>query len=212
MDTAFLYGHHDIVRLLLKADADLEYVNRRTWTAPRYIFDPNLSKRDPSILLDICASAEFRDWNPPDIVGWTILHRAAAFGQGRDITRLIHLGASTMAQIAVMNWLAIQCAAKYGNLSTFNVLADRIPSKNLVELTDSRGWTLLHLAAQTRSLDLLVNLLRRGFHPSTRTSASSLSVPEGLDGMEATPQEIAKASGNEDIYLQALDLAAKNQY
>jgi ankyrin repeat protein len=207
LNTAFLYGHAEIVRMLLKAEADLNYVNKRTWTSPRYIFDSGVFKRDTSELLDICLSNGFNDWNIPDTLGWTILHRAAAFGQGQDVTRLLHLGASTVAKTSVMNWLPIQCAAQYGNLSTFNVLAEKIPAKALICLTDSRGWTVLHLAAENRTLALLVNLLERGLNPNTKSSASSLSVPRGLERVEATPRDVARACENEEVYLQALRIA-----
>jgi ankyrin repeat protein len=207
LNIAFLYGHPEIARMLLRAKADLDYVNRRMWTSPRYIFDPELSKLDTSHLLEICLTEEFDQWNSPDAAGWTILHRAAAFGQARDVTTLIVMGADTTAKVSVMYWMPIHCAAKFGNLSTFDVLADKFPRHALKNLTDSRGWTFLHLAAASGSLDLLVSLLCRRLSPDLRSNASHLSVPQGLEGVEATPLDIARACGQQDVYLRSLKLA-----
>lgn len=71
-------------------------------------------------------------------------------------------------------------------------------------MTDSRGWTLLHLATESRSLELLVDLIGRGCDPAARTDPSGLGVPKGLDYIAGSPLDIAVACGNEDVYLQAL--------
>lgn len=209
LNSGFLHGNEGIIRLLLKAQADLHYVNRRLWASPRYLFDPDpkFSKSDASVLLEICHTAGFDDWDSTDLAGWTIVHRAAAFGQASDITRLLYLGASADMEIPTMKWKPIQCAANFGNLSTCTALADSIAGQALVNLTDSRGWTVLHLAAQRRSLALLVDLLKRGLRPLQKSSPSCLLVPQGLERVEATPRDVAKACGNEDIYLQALEEA-----
>ena len=46
-------------------------------------------------LLNICAEQglDEGDWNSQDGLGWTILHRAAAFGRSKDLTKLVNLGA-----------------------------------------------------------------------------------------------------------------------
>ena len=55
----------EAVRLLLDKKAELEHVNCRTWTAPRYIYDPGLTNLCTIELLDICAARGFdeRDWD-----------------------------------------------------------------------------------------------------------------------------------------------------
>lgn len=197
----------------MEAGADLDHVNRRRWTLPHYLFDPELSQIAVGKLLDICLEYNFDQWDAPDTVGWTILHRAAAFGRAEDVKRLIAIRKPPClwAEIDVMHWIPIQCAAKYGNWQTFEVLAAYISQKNLITLTDSRGWTVLHLAAENRSIGFLKDLLKRGLDPQLKTSPSSLSVPQSLEDVEVTPREIAKACGNEDVYLQAIAPASAEQ-
>lgn len=197
--------------MLVNAGADLDHINRRMWTLPHYLFDPELSKVAAVHILDICLARGFDLWDSPDAVGWTILHRAAAFGQARDVKKLIHIGACCRTKTDVMHWMPIQCAARYGNLPTLAVLAANISRRELITLTDSRGWTVLHLAAQKPSLDFLVYLLMRGLDPSLTTSPSSLSVPQGLENVEATPMDIAKACGNEGVYLQAIAVTSAKE-
>jgi ankyrin repeat protein len=171
------------------------------------MYDPELSNLHTLELLEICASLGFSHWDSQDAVGWTILHRAAAFGQGRDIKKLLHLGASFNVSVHHLNWLPIHCAVKYGNESTFDLLANLIEPPYLITLTDSRGWTLLHLAAESGSEALMLKLLRRGLNPREKSDASTRSVPQGLELLELLPVDIAKSCGNGQIYERALKAA-----
>lgn len=204
LNTAFYSGHVEAVRLLLSANAELEYVNRRMWTSIRYIYDPQLSNLYSLELLDICAAQNFTQWDMQDAKGWTLFHRAAAFGRGGDIKKLLHLRASSTLCTFILNWLPIFCAINFGNESTFDVLVKLIPRRSLPTLTDSRGWTLLHLAAENGSETLITRLLRLGVDPSARSDKSSVAVPKGLPFKELTPGDIAKFCGNQDVYEQAL--------
>jgi ankyrin repeat protein len=209
LNTAFYSGRVDIVRLLLDANAELEYVNRRRWTPAQYIYDPQLCNLHTIELLDIYACRDFDQWDSQDAAGWTILHRASAFGRGKDIRKLLHLRASSIIYTFTLNWLPLFCSVKFGNESTFDVLADLIPRRDFPILMDVRGWTLLHLAAENGSEVLMTKLLRRGLDPYMKSDASSLAVPEGLELLELIPGDIAKRCNNQEAYERALKGAGR---
>jgi ankyrin repeat protein len=205
LDTAFYYEHADIARLLINAKADIFYVNRRLWMAPRYIFDADIPNPNRSELYDICNELNFTEWNHQDILGWTCLHRAAAYRSAEDILRLSRAGASPTIQTSMKQWLPIQCAVRFDNQSTFQALANFLLPLDLISLVDSRGWTLLHLAAQNGSAELIQNLLGRGLDPKAESYGSTVWVPNGIERRAATPLDIARACGRENVYLAALE-------
>ncbi|KAF4624313.1 hypothetical protein G7Y89_g13859 [Cudoniella acicularis] len=214
LNMAFFAGDVGIVEMLLKAGADLEYTNCRMWTSARYIFDPELSTRNSLVsikLLDIF-SCKTRlncgqwEWDDQDRVGWTILHRAAAYGRGRDIKKLLSLQASPHIRTFQLNWLPISCAVNQGNESTFDALSrPDVISLGEIKAPDTRGWTLLHLAAQVGSVAIITKLLKLGFNPHEKTDGSTaMSIPEELKMKELTPEEIAQWYGKDGAYKQAL--------
>lgn len=195
--------------MLLKAGAELEYTNCRMWTSARYIFDPEPANRDSIELLDIFATLDPGQWNTQDRVGWTILHRASAYGQGRDVRKILNLQASPSIRTFQLNWLPIFCAVNEGNESTFDVLASPyvMSRQELIKLKDTRGWTLLHLAARSGSVAILTNLLNLGLRPDEKTDGSTMMVPEELKMKELTPEDIAHWYHKQDAYEQALKAA-----
>jgi ankyrin repeat protein len=176
------------------------------WTSARYIFDPERSNRNSIELLDISATPDLGQWDAQDRVGWTILHRAAAYGQGRDIRKMLNLQASPKIRTFQLNWLPICCAVSKGNESTFDVLAspDVMPLREMIKFRDTRGWTLLHLAAQSGSVPIITKILTLGLHPYDKTDGSTMQVPEGLKMKELTPGDIARWYQKQDSYEQAL--------
>jgi hypothetical protein len=200
--------------MLLGAGADLHYTNCRLWTSARYIFDPERFNRKTIELLDISATADLGQWDAQDSVGWTILHRAAAYGQGRDIKKILNLQASPNIGTFQLNWLPIFCAVGAGNESTFDVLAspDVMSRKVVTKLKDRRGWTLLHLAAQNGSVAVLTKLLQLGLNPCEKTDGSSMAIPEGLQMKELTPGDIARWYNNKKTYEKALKKAGQTRW
>jgi ankyrin repeat protein len=192
--------------MLLKAGAELEYTNCRMWTSARYIFEPHRQHRDSVKLLELFAGLENTFWNAPDRVGWTILHRAAAFGTGEDVRKILLMQGSPTIRTFKLNWLPIFCAVEAGNESTFEVLL-AVPVLDFAKLKDTRGWNLLHLAAQSGSLAILSKLLYLGIHPEEKTIASSLLIPDELKAKKLTSEIIARHYQNENIYNHALKAA-----
>ncbi|KAH7330013.1 ankyrin repeat-containing domain protein [Rhexocercosporidium sp. MPI-PUGE-AT-0058] len=209
LNNAFLCGYAEIIRILLNAGADLEYVNSRTWTSLSYLWDPELPNHTctPEIL-DICLEKQFYSWDHADTMGWTPIHRAAAFGEGHHIRKLRSLGMVNFDRHTIYtHWLPIQCAARYGNVSTFNALMESFPLRLLLHLKDSRGWTLLHLAAQSGSGELISQLLERCADPNALSDPASMFVPGDLEYKELTPGTIAEHYGHGRAYADALRMA-----
>ncbi|PVH84399.1 ankyrin [Cadophora sp. DSE1049] len=202
--TAFFCGNIEIVRLLLSAGAELDYVNRRRWTCLRYLYDPTLYNLYTVELLELCHQEEFDGWDCPDTSGWTMAHRAAAFGHECDIRKLQNLKVCFTTSTLELHWLPIFCAVRYANESTFNILVDMISPSDLPKLRDVRGWTLLHLAAMTGSESILTRLFRCQCDPYIVSDKSEMSVPGGLEFRELTPDDIAKVCGHEELYNRVL--------
>lgn len=210
MNNAFLLGHSAIIRLLLAARADLEYVNSRAWTSLSYLWDPDLPNHTSTLeILDICSANRFSSWDYSDTVGWGPIHRAAAFGLGFHVKKLIDLGASADRETVFGNWISLQCAARYGNMSTFTFLAEHIPVPILLTLKDSRGWTLLHLAAASGSAKMMAFLVEIGLDPMALSDPASVLVPEELEYKELTPRNIAEYYGYGMIYDDAVRAASR---
>lgn len=204
LNTAFYTGNVEGVRLLLDVNAEIEYTNRRKWTSARYLYDPQGTSSCSLELLDVCAGLGFDRWNSQDQVGWTLFHRASAFGQGSDIKKLLSLGADSTIPTYTLNWLPIFCAVNFGNASTFDILVDLIPQRSLPNLKDSRGWTVLHIAAENGSEAMMTRLLQRGLDLFAKSDRSTVGVPEGLPFEELTAGEIARLCSNQESYEEAL--------
>jgi ankyrin repeat protein len=207
LNAAFYSGHVETVRLLLRLKAELDYVNCRKWASVRYVYDPQLTKMNTIELLDICAARGFDQWDTQDAVGWTIFHRASAFGRERDLKKLRNLRASSDIITSKLNWLPIFCSIKFGNESTFKFLVDLIYPLTLPTLKDSRGWTLLHLAAESGSEAIMTQLLQRKLDPLAITDESTVMLPEGLCLRELTAGDVASFFNNQDAYQRALQNA-----
>jgi ankyrin repeat protein len=80
--------------------------------------------------------------------------------------------------------------------------------REIIKLRDTRGWTLLHLAAQSGSVAIITKLLKLGHHPYDTTDGCTMKVPDGLKMKELTPGDIAYWHQTQDAYEQALKNAS----
>jgi len=73
-------------------------------------------------------------------------------------------------------------------------------------MTDVRMWTLLHVAVNIKSLQLIRLLIDLGADPHVRSMATDYLVPEELKNIAVTPGDIALLRGPEVrlAYLEAL--------
>jgi hypothetical protein len=193
-----------MVRLLLSAGADLDYVNGRTWTPLSYIWDPQRPSHAATELIEICKLEGFTGWEYRDMWGWTPMHRAAAFGHGEDVQKLLDVGVSPNAVTVPAAWRPVHCSVKYGNESTFDKFVEHTVPAVLLKMRDARGWTLLHLAAERGSKNILLKLLGMGANPEILSEPSTVLVPEGLQGVQLSARTIAIHCNNGEIFDEAI--------
>lgn len=202
----------DLIRLLLGAKADLHHVNARTWTSLYYLWDPERPYHPTtSEILGLCNDENYDFWNFRDLAGWAPFHRVAAFGHAVHIKELFNMKAIKRNDKpeTVAGWSPIQCAARFGNLSTFEYLVKETmaPFETFGDLQDENGWTLLHLAAASGSDEMIKVLLLYGLNPDARSDESTLCLPEELDNRVLTPRQIAEHYGYAKQYDNALRAA-----
>ena len=203
MDNAFLIGNAAIVRLLLKAKADLEYRNLRTWTAVYFLWDPDPNHIHPDVvgeILEICMAHDFSGWNEPDPDGWTPSHRAAAYGSFEDIQNLHCKGANLRCGTTDLLWNPMACAVWFGNDSTFDAFIELFSVDEILEIKDGRGWTLLHMAAKYGYKHMLRILLDLGADTGVLTFGTDRWVAQTLHFRRLTAETIAREYGHGAVW------------
>ena len=145
-------------------------------------------------------SEGFTAWNDPDPRGWTPCHRAAAYGRGKDIHTLHCKGGNMHSYTTDYLWGPVTCAVWNSNESTFDAFLDIIPVKYIVDFTDSRGWTLLHMAAQNGCKHIIGSLLALGADTEALTVGTRYWVKEELEYKRLTAETIARAYGHGDLW------------
>ncbi|KAF8854702.1 ankyrin [Acephala macrosclerotiorum] len=212
LNNAFLNGRVDLIRLLLRAKADLHHVNTRTWTSLYYLWDPERPHHSTtSEILGLCNDEHYEFWNFRDLAGWAPINRVAAFGHAVHIKKLFNMKVikRDAKPLTVAGWSPVQCAVRFGNLSTFEYLVKETLARfdTFVDLEDKNGWSLLHLAAASGSEELITDLLLYGLSPDALSDRSTLCLPEELDNRALTPRQIAEHYGHVKQYDNALRAA-----
>ena len=192
-------------RLLLSIGADLDYKNFRPWTSISFLWAPERPRlTHTSEILEICSSQNFSAWNDTDTRGWTPTHRAAAYGSGEDIRNLDCKDANIRSYTTDHLWGPITCSVWNSNESTFDILVDLLRDDDIIDIKDSRGWTLLHLAAQKGSKYILKRLLELGAGYDTLTVGTSDWVTENLEHKTLTAEDIACEYGHVELWNQVM--------
>ena len=101
-------------------------------------------------------------------------------------------------------WGPITCAVWNSNVETFDALVGMLPVEEVVGSVDSRGWTLLHFAAQNGCEYVMRRLLELGADPDARTVPTWIWVKECLDGKTLTAEIIATEYGHGEMWLQVI--------
>ena len=174
-------------------------------------FQSSSKPRKARELFELLLCRGFTTINVQSVKGWTILHRAAAYGNAEDIDYLLRYGGDASIRTNAFFWPPIFVAATFGNLETFRVLAN-IYTGQLATDTDRVGWTLLHHSVYGRNIDIMSYLLQHGSCPHALTFPTTMletSIPEDLRGVALTPGAIANWCGPET--LAAYDVALRRQ-
>lgn len=115
-------------------------------------------------ILNVLHEACYLDLDLKDTLGWTVIQRAAVFGTADDVEMLLKMGASLDTATQWLRWQAIHCAISNRNWATFSTLLPRY-GKAALTMTDQKGWTLLHIAADAPSRLIIRKLLQEGASP-----------------------------------------------
>jgi ankyrin repeat protein len=131
-----------------------------------------------------------------DCYGWTVLHRASAFGRPEEVETLIEMGANPTSVALPLKWNAIHHTGFYGNYATFEALLPNFEGA-VTELDDKHGWTLLHIAASAGHNLIVRHLLHLGADPNALSQPFTSHMPECLFHRRCTPAEVAEAQSIE---------------
>jgi ankyrin repeat protein len=204
LNNAFYIGNSKLVKLLLEHGAEIDCKNARSWTSISYLWDPQRqqhSSEEVAKILTLSSSNYFSAWNDTDTRGWTPAHRAAAYGTFEDIYSLRCKGANMHKYTTEYHWGPIHYAIWFNNESTFDALVDQdtLPRAEIVELRDTRGWTLLHFAAQKGSEHMIRKLLASGINRAV-VASTDIWIKDELEWKSMTAEDIARGYGHGEIW------------
>ncbi|KAH8587423.1 ankyrin repeat-containing domain protein [Bisporella sp. PMI_857] len=207
LEWAFASRKLHIARLLIENGAKIDHISAKGWTPAFNLFGYEwLHKTEEPCAeyLDLLSAASFSEYDVQDAAGWSVMHRAAVFGNRHDVEALVRHGAPCELRTS-LQWTPVRCAVRFGNTDTFIELAKHLPP-NFINEQDKCGWTLLHEAAETGSYKMIQTLLQYGADPHIISYPTSLQVPEGLENTAATAAGVAKNESDEayQVFIQAL--------
>ena len=189
-----MIGDAEIIRLLLNAKAEPNYKNRREFLCVDFLWEP---ERPPHArtceIMDIFHCHGFDAWNDVDTWGWSPCHRAGAYGSGEEILALEYQGVNLHMYTTRCLWGPMTVAVWHKNTSTFDTFMDLFPTQEILNITDSRGWTLLHMAAQNGNEHILKRLSDAGANTTVKTMGTTEWVCDSIKGKCLTAADIAQA-------------------
>jgi len=194
LHVAFELNEPEIARKLLFHGADIEYTSVRGWSVIHHIWEHVGKGKNSLEFYEICSAEDFSSYDVQDGMGWTCLHRAAAYGTRDDIQSLVRRGASTAIHTTPLKWSPIHVAAVMNNLNTLAALAEHCPGLAL-HSPDAYGWTPLHRAVYREAEDTMAFLLKKGANPHAQTYVSATWFPAGFEHEVLTPGDLAISKG-----------------
>jgi ankyrin repeat protein len=119
--------------------------------------------------------------------------------------------ASVHSKTHNLEWTPIFCAVCFSNLETLQELWLLHCSPNLPQLTDLRGWNLLHVAVGAGNFDAVPFLLEKGVDPNAKSRGTSRFIPPALADKSVTPVDVAINCGIQAYQKWAEALAATDR-
>jgi ankyrin repeat protein len=205
LDWALAHRQYIVARWLLGNGADVHHISARGWTPAFSLFgEESYHQNSCEEFLELLLGASFDNFNAQDGAGWTIMHRAAAWGNADHVKSLLARGATLDARMSNLGWTPIFCAVQFNNLSTFSEIVQNQPG--FLAATDARGWTLLHVAVNASRLEMIQLLIELGADPHALSFPTASYIPEGMRNLSLTPGDIANIRGSTVLaaYLGAL--------
>jgi hypothetical protein len=181
-------------------------------TAATYLYGASRPKIPQSEFIDILVCNSFSQFDAQDKKGWTVLHRAAAWGTSTDVKKLIQMRASVDRRTYKLDWTPLFCAVAYNNLDTLQALLDVLSVSDVGDQRDARGWNLLHVAAGYGNIAAIPGLLERGVDIEALSKATSRFVPPAIRDRCVTPAEVARSCGEQTYvhWTAAVEAAGRN--
>ena len=136
--TACLYGHHQVVELLLSKDPDINFQNNNGWTA-LMIASQNGHHKVVELLL-----SKDPDINIQSNDGWTALMIASQNGHHKVVELLLSKDPDINIQ-SNDGWTALMFASQNGHHKVVELLLSKDADINI---QSNIGWTALRLASQ----------------------------------------------------------------
>lgn len=161
--------------------------------AASFLHGPFRLKQSQSEYIELLASHFFSQFNARDTLGWTALHRAAAWGTSSDINALLRMGTHQSLRTHRLSWMPLTCAVAYRNIETVHALWN--DSSNPTDEKGARGWNLLHIAVAYDNFEVIPYLLRKGVELNSKSMSTTCRVPSLVMGKSVTPGELAGAFG-----------------
>jgi ankyrin repeat protein len=185
----------DLARLCFSNKVDANFTGCDGMTAPMFLYSTGRKSEAQTEFLEIMACNSFTEINRQDPCGWTVLHRAAAFGTREDIKALLALNLATHIGTYHLEWTALFCAVCHNNRDTMEELWSAYGNPH--QMTDLRGWNLLHVAAGAGNFEVVDYLIQHGVSLDATSNATSRCVPPGLEDRRLTPSDVARVYGEE---------------
>ena len=207
LHVAFFYRRGDIARALIARKADIDQVNAFGSTVVNHLFQPEPVQQGTSTIefIEILLSCSFSGFKSLTWLGYSSLHRAAAYGTAEDVERLIRCGTPLNVETNVEKWSPIFFAVAHGNIHTFQQLATHYNGDHVKHI-DNKGRTLLHLAASTGNSELIQMLIAHGSDPHARSYPIIETAPQSSWDMPGTPTDVAECAGPSalEAYIQGV--------
>ena len=92
------------------------------------------------------------------------------------------------------------CAVWHSNESTFDAFMDVFETEEVVGICDSRGWTLLHMAAKNGCEHILRRLLLIGADCEALTMGTQYWVIDALDWKRLNVETIVQEYGHREVW------------
>lgn len=189
-----------IVRLLMQQGGYLRYVSTSGWSVLFYLWTDETDPQ-PSCLefLQVLQTADpelFTSLSSHEVTNnsWVLFNRVACTGTPDELDFLIENGADPYFENE-FGWNAIFDAVYGGKLRNVQRLAEYFP--DFPALRDTRGWTLLHVAAEEGHDDIVRYLLFHGADWQATSWPSCTETGGTVSGITYTPIEAARAQSGE---------------
>ncbi|KAF7533335.1 hypothetical protein G7054_g7172 [Neopestalotiopsis clavispora] len=222
LQVAVGHGMLNIARILMAHGADPTYCSAGSWSVLHYLYDEESTINSAELAAVLGYDLLFDEIK--DSLGWTAMHRCAAFGTGSDIRFLSYIGASPFPSRYINNrgWTPIHVAALMNNISTLETLirVATIASGqtgrasvniSVTDFADNDGWTPLHVAVFGGASSTIEYLLRNNADPHQRSYRTAGWFPPGCEEQALDTIDIARSNGEKSL-LHYVDLLKEAGY